>query len=276
MLPAKHYSKLHFSLENITPDIARKWLENQPVGQRPRNLHYINDTLVPAIKEDDFMVTGNNNIVFDWSGNLMDGQHRLLAIALCGKPVTMVVARGVDPKALDKLDIGRRRTAGNVLQFLGHKDPIALAASLGWYYGFMNPDEMTIYNRPRLDARKLAKIVEEVDGVPASLAKASVLKEFRRHRTMLAGFHAAASTVSGNRADEFFDAMIDDGSGYKYGAEDPCFHLSGRLRNFAQNASRQCEAACLLVKAYNAFCTGKRVKLLRAGKDEEFPKIRGL
>jgi hypothetical protein len=69
-------------------------------------------------------------IVFDEDGRLLDGQHRLLACLKANTPFKTFVTTGVEGNARLTIDAGKKRTFGNQLQIMGHKNSNALAAAI--------------------------------------------------------------------------------------------------------------------------------------------------
>lgn len=99
----------------VTPALARAWLEHNE-GNRTVNRTHIVD-LARDMIDGRFRLT-HQPIAFDATGNLIDGQHRLMAIVQSGCTVELMVARYTDittAKALP-VDIGKKRTAAQVLQ----------------------------------------------------------------------------------------------------------------------------------------------------------------
>lgn len=99
----------------VTPALARAWLEHNE-GNRQINRTHVAD-LARDMTDGRFRLT-HQPIAFDAAGNLIDGQHRLTAIAQSGCTVELMVARYTDittAKALP-VDIGKKRTAAQVLQ----------------------------------------------------------------------------------------------------------------------------------------------------------------
>ena len=101
--------------EFVTPALAKAYLapeinvNNRPVSATARD-SYARDML-----NGDWAVTGNNAIIFDNEGHLLDGQHRLSALAsLEGKiaGVEMEVRRGFDRSVVGKMDVGYKRSVG--------------------------------------------------------------------------------------------------------------------------------------------------------------------
>lgn len=98
----------HFSpaLETITPEIAKEYLRHN-VGNRLLRAKYV-EQIVRDIKAGEFRTT-HQGIAFDANGNLIDGQHRLTAIALAGIPVQMMVTRGVSEESKLVIDTHAKR-----------------------------------------------------------------------------------------------------------------------------------------------------------------------
>lgn len=100
-------------VENITPKLAAKYL------LRNRNNRHLSEKTIAPLVQD--MVNGNwrltgEAIKFDTDNNLIDGQHRLVAIERAGISLPVLVIRGVEPEAQLVIDTGRKRTGGNALQ----------------------------------------------------------------------------------------------------------------------------------------------------------------
>lgn len=89
-----------------TPDMAREWLATQ-IRNRP-----VHDTWVSRYADrmarGDWMAT-DSGVAFNWDGELMDGQHTLLALIKADRPVLLLVIRGLDPRAQLVMDQGIRR-----------------------------------------------------------------------------------------------------------------------------------------------------------------------
>ena len=106
-----------FGIEQITPDFAERVLETKNSknrSMRPANLK----RLVNAIDNGEWILT-NQGIAFDQDGNLLDGQHRLLAIVKTGKTLPIMVARNMDPKIFNCVDTGAARNAADGLHIEG-------------------------------------------------------------------------------------------------------------------------------------------------------------
>lgn len=101
----------------VTPEMAREWLKLNVANNRT-----IRRTDVEAYKElikDDRWLLTPEGIQFNVNGRLIDGQHRLTAIAESGKSVQMVVWHNVPVAAMEYLNTGRTRSLADVLTVTG-------------------------------------------------------------------------------------------------------------------------------------------------------------
>jgi hypothetical protein len=120
---------LDLTLETITPEMAKAWLElNIPNRSLTRTtvLSYARD-----MKAGRWQVSADP-IRFNVEGKLFDGQHRLAAAIEAGVPFTSLVARGLPVDTVDVIDSGRMRKASDMLAIRGYTNAFALAAAARW------------------------------------------------------------------------------------------------------------------------------------------------
>ena len=106
-----------FNVEEITPEYAQEILDQKNNNNRTIKQTNLN-RLVKAIDNDEWQVT-NQGIAFDSEGNLLDGQHRLLAIVKTGQALKIMVARNMHPEIFNVVDTGTARMASDVLHISG-------------------------------------------------------------------------------------------------------------------------------------------------------------
>lgn len=101
-------------LQNITPATARKMLDKNIDNRNLRPSHV--ETLRLAFMRGEYKTT-HQGIAFSKTGRLLDGQHRLAAIAECPDSMSfsIYVTTGLEDAAFDVLDQGLKRNAGDVL-----------------------------------------------------------------------------------------------------------------------------------------------------------------
>lgn len=106
-----------FNVEAISPEYAQQILNSKNNNNRPIKRTNLN-RLVKAIDNDEWQVT-NQGIAFDPEGNLLDGQHRLLAIVKTGQTLKIMVARNMNPEIFNVVDTGTARMASDILHISG-------------------------------------------------------------------------------------------------------------------------------------------------------------
>jgi hypothetical protein len=121
----KEGSRMEFSQVEVTPEIARQWLEstriNRPI-QMPQVKAYARD-----MRAGKWRPVGDT-IRFDRLGNLIDGQHRLTAIVDCGVTLPLLVVTGLEPEDQLVIDGGMKRRAGDQLTLMGQKHATRIAS----------------------------------------------------------------------------------------------------------------------------------------------------
>lgn len=110
-------------LEKITPEMARQYLEHNTANYRTLSARTVH-TYAEDMRNGNWAVNGEP-VVFDKTGTLKDGQHRLNAIIESGKTIPMLVVRGIDTK-VDTYDCGRGRT----IQQWGHANNLSIPTTV--------------------------------------------------------------------------------------------------------------------------------------------------
>ena len=93
---------------------------------KPRNVKFLGR----AISEGSWKRHAGN-IKFDVTGTLIDGQHRLNAIAQSNKDVEVILEKGCDKGTTQAIDQGDNRTLTHAVQFGGKLGKIA-PSQVGW------------------------------------------------------------------------------------------------------------------------------------------------
>lgn len=101
----------------VTPEIAQQMLDKKPEHQRA-----ISPALVEKYAAD--MKAGRwaenaETIKLDVDGLLLDGQHRLSAIVASRKSQFLLIVSGVDASSFSTIDVGRKRTPGDMFSIDG-------------------------------------------------------------------------------------------------------------------------------------------------------------
>lgn len=112
---------MKIAVETITPEMAAEWLTLNMVNRRiePKRV----EAYAYDMREGAWQLNGEA-IRFNTTGKLIDGQHRLSAIASAGIPVTMVVMRDVSDD-VSIYDRGRVRSTADAMIIDGMDKAIA-------------------------------------------------------------------------------------------------------------------------------------------------------
>lgn len=102
-------------IETVTPALAREWLERNTINRTLRRGWV--EQLRASFERGEYEPS-HQGIAFDMDGNLLDGQHRLAAIAGMndGRTFPMLVTRELErERANAVIDIGAKRSTSDVL-----------------------------------------------------------------------------------------------------------------------------------------------------------------
>lgn len=261
---------------DVTPSIAAEWLAQNVHNRR------LSQQVVAAYAAD--MRNGDwqwnaDTIKFANTGALLDGQHRLAAVVEADVVIRFLVARGLDPRAQDTVDNGRKRTFADVLKLRGERDPnqlasiaraVALAERAGQYgdkAGVPTVAEMT---------RVLDRFPELREIAPASRG---VAKNVDIPASVVGYAWWMFRQIDVEDAAYFFARV---GSDTDHAEGDPAYELRRATAAVARTSSRsRADNRYLLaitIKAWNAYRAGEKIGLLRwkpgGAKPERFPIAR--
>tara|TARA_R110001599_G_scaffold28484_4_gene98527 strand:- start:621 stop:1580 length:960 start_codon:yes stop_codon:yes gene_type:complete len=121
---------------SMTPPKAREILTfhncNKGTEATNRTLKKRNVNFLSRAISEDGWKRHAGNIKFDTTGTLIDGQHRLNAIAESGKILEVIVEKGCDAETTPAIDQGDNRTLTHAVQF-GKKLKGLTPKQTGWF-----------------------------------------------------------------------------------------------------------------------------------------------
>ena len=125
----------------ITPELATEFLKMNTKNRIPDKRSI--STYAAAMKEGRWMLNGVP-IVISNENILLDGQNRLLACVAANVPFDSLVVWGISPESFKTIDIGKTRTAADILTIEGGiKNSSIVAGSITRYFALkqgLNPD----------------------------------------------------------------------------------------------------------------------------------------
>jgi hypothetical protein len=264
-------------VQTITPARATEWLEAN-TSNRPLSRAVVR-SFAEAMRRGEWQVT-HQGIAFDTTGVLVDGQHRLAAIIEADRPVELTVFTDVAEGSFDVLDIGKRRTAADVLAIEGEKNSIMLAAMVRIVWLYRNRPDLnwtggaaavsnhqvvhTLNEHPKL--REFLGLGEQIAAatgmIKSAAGAASYLVEQATRRTDLTAWYEG----------------IIDGAGLR--KADPRLQLRRVMFTMARSHAGQPlrrrdtrEHVALYLKAFNAWHTDQPLPQLRFTPRDAMPPI---
>ena len=257
------------NLMTITPEWAQKILNEKNAGNRPMNRIHV-ESLAKEMKRGAWKVNGDTICMNE--DRLIDGQHRLAAIALSGVSIQTFVVEGLASDVFDTKDVGKRRSAGDTLGVRGEQNACRLAACLVLTDKYMTgrADKSVSYTNTEME-ELLEKYHEARESLQTSYkAKGLILP------SVLDACHYLFSKKDPVMTAVFMEKLFK-GIGLEEG--DPWYALRERLvMNSLSNAKlSKGLLMALCIKAWNAARHGKRISKLQLntvqGKLENFPVV---
>lgn len=262
-------------VETITPELAEEYMGKNTHNRNIRNYR------VDAYAED--MVNGawqwnGEAIKFSESGQLLDGQHRLLAIIKAQVSIPMLVVRGLPNSTQHTMDTGAVRKFSDVLKLRGEENYVVLATIVR---------SVHIWEKGQRRFGGASSTAQTNPQLLATLEKYPYLREATHPLTRVsnsAGLPASASgalwfafmNIDPHDAENFFDRLASD-EGHHHG--EPIYMLRKVLqksREDVRGTRNVTLLAALTVKAWNAYRSGDTVNLLRwtpgGASPERFPE----
>jgi hypothetical protein len=262
---------MHIRLEIISPAIAKEMLASNTLTNRSISQNNVN-SLAEEMKSGRWKVNGDT-IRFSKKNELIDGQHRLLAVIKSGVTIETFVLRGVEAESFDTIDQGKNRTAKDVFSIRQEKNCALLAATIGLVNRYLSG---TIHLHKGFSPGKLEELLEEHPGIRESVNHMPKTRGLVAG-SILAACHYLFSRKDQEAADEFIKTLI---SGAGLNEDDPRHVLREKLIKNSLSIHRFDSeySFALIIKAWNAWRGKKVIRILSFGQDTEpkevFPIIK--
>ena len=283
-------SKLHYEMKTISPEEAARMLQT---SIRNRVLHQATvEHYAREMKAGLWMMTGEP-IQVSATGSLLNGQHRLQAIIVSGKPQAFLIIRGVEDAAMKCIDTGKKRTIGDILSMYAVSNANLVAATVllcmrydatktpcengrwTWSPTGGNKTEGSAFLRFRPTAEEEIRFLSGHQGLKTSVSlAASAYKESGSRffaPSMAAFIHFYGAKHAPEQADEFVNQLY---RAINVRERSPVQLLRRRLNHsrMGKVVLRPKEQLALAIKAWNmTFLGEKEVSLLRWSNTEPFP-----
>ena len=255
----------------ITPVEAQIILDTKLGANRKMKLHYA-ESMADAWDRGEYIQTGDT-LKYDRNGQLIDGQHRLMAVVLSGQITEFVVVEGIDPDAIRVIDAElAKRSLADQLGIIGFKNTAALATVVRASWAMEQNGKPQLSGHGGLTMAQAIDFIERRSTIEASAVAG---RKFAQRtsgitaREFGALFDIMHHTEPGV-ADNFFDQVSNE-----YGDKgSPAVRLVSRTKaHEAQEQHSVRHVMGLFIKAWNAEVEGRKPRSLKMDRDEPFPAI---
>lgn len=261
------------AFELVTPEKAKAWLRSNK-NNRPLNGRHLL-YLVAEIQRNNFHTNGDS-IKISTTGELLDGQHRLQAIVDTKASLHMFVVRGLDKKSFKYMDIGKNRTAGDILAIENVENPQNLSSMAKFILSF----DAGKYGQAAGGTSKMISRITNSDISKFVSKNLDALQESRNvgyhkenklfHKATLSGLHFIFTRLNINTAKDFCQKCIEGDSLSK---DSPIYMLRTRMLADIQSRRKMgpTERIALICKAWNYVRKKSTSSRLEWREEESFP-----
>ena len=269
MISIKKQQHQKAEVVEITPAEAQRHLNNNRNNRKPRMT--VVERYARDMRAGNWSITGES-IAIDENGDLLNGQHRLMACVRAGVPFTTVLVTGVPPSAFRNMDTGAKRTIGDMLMLMGHKDHNARAAVLTFVWRWER-ESLRDTVRPTH-----AEAVQYLEDNP-TMFNGWMYRQGYLRTTAVNSFNWMVRKHAPNTAGLLAEFWEPISSGFGMTAGDPRIALEKWMRNrhthrhgSSDPVTTTVEAA-LIVKTWNKWILNVPVQRVQFKPREEFPGI---
>ena len=265
--------KIVVKLVEVTPDMAFEMLEKNTMNRNideKRVRQYAKD-----MKSNRWAQNGSTIVIAE-DGTLLDGQHRLWAITEAKIPVQLLIVYNADKDSIVTMDIGKARTANNILQIeqSAHPGTAAKLTKLLWIHDFMDCNLTPETCRMSVSNSNLRTFYNERKEM---IERAANLAEHGKHPFVKAYMALAfciigRSTAHRDKLADFFETLK---TGANLTTRHPIMTLRTRLldnRLKVRTLSVQ-ETLATYIRVWNAYVRGKDLTTIRWNDSEPIPEV---
>lgn len=270
----------------IDPEYAHFLLATQPEGWNRRVSPKRVRSYATDMIRGDWDGLNGETLKVDIDGQLVDGQHRLLAVIEAGVTTPMTIVYGVHDAARYTIDAGRPRSIANLIEMEGigamRSTDVASIARLIYRYATATNSRLTREQHGKMLQAETRQLLLRIAGkyeeqINYSLSFIGYAKDIRVLfcGTIGAFTHFMASRSNSLLADEFFEQLK---TGANLSEDAPAFLVRRNLLRRAVNAKGMKEreiTAAIIAKGWllfeNSETTAKQIRWTPA---EPFPAFR--
>ncbi|AUR89673.1 hypothetical protein NVP1131O_04 [Vibrio phage 1.131.O._10N.222.49.A8] len=254
----------------ITPEIAKEILKKN-IKNRKLNKSHVS-RLANEMLSGNWSYTGDA-IKVSTDDVLVDGQHRLEAVISSGVSIDIELITGVSKDSFSKIDSGLKRSAGQVVQMSGMKNPNNVAAIAKVMLNIK--DNGGVNGNFAITAKRYSNcaIHSEAERIHDDLDESQIIPKMKKEKINTPTQAAMFWLYMNNDKDLVNDFVDHVSNGLFSSSDDPCKRLKDKLTDMRGSTSMlfATTAMALTFKAWNAFVEGKKIKRLSHSVESAFP-----
>lgn len=266
-------NKIYSEVVVITPEEAQNILNTRNRDNRPLDKRQI-ARYAASMKSGEWRVNGES-IIFAPDGTLLDGQNRLAAIVQAGISVSTNVMYNIPEDARPTMNSGKKRTAANVLYFLGYKNSHIMApiVRLAYIYDILDRN-MNLNGKAYTVNTDI--IVRHAGYLNPDIVDSTTVAAGGRHHlkpSVIGLCHLLFARKNKELADEFMHQLK---TGEYLTEAHPVMTLINKLiTSYTRGRMTVREQIALYIKAWNAYVAGETLPELSWNpKTEAFPVVK--
>lgn len=259
----------------VTPEMASDWLSHRSYDRNRRLSKAVVGKYIQDMRGGRWKTT-RQGLIFDTEGKLIDGQHRLSAVANSEVTVAFWIYPDEPRDTFEVLDQNFRRQASHLLAV---PNATTVAAGARYLAALSDGDQ---WDMPRFNRVTTPEVLSVVANWPELTRLAKQVMDIRLLTWITGSPHLAvlaqaARTEYGTpeRFEEWF-AGLRNGAGLEPG--DPRLHLRNRFmvaHNALTGSKNRNQVYALIAKSWNNFAEGKPTSVLRWMASEPLPPVAG-
>ena len=267
-------------IETITPELAKQMLSINHANRRLIDSGV--ERIMGIIARGEWMEDSTDAIGLDYDGGVVNGQHRLTAIANGTITVRALVLRNVNPDVIKVIDQGQPRNLTQILQMSGRYEYASdLAGAITYLWCIWQDYEKTLPAAVKPSIPQMLEFFARHPHLPDSVRVAvDVTRGLNGgvQKAKLAALHYLMATADSDVADDFFSKLE---TGLEIQAGDPVGALRDKIiaNNSANKAESPVVVAAWVVKAWEAQRAGRALTKpalkwqSKGARAEDFPKV---
>lgn len=274
-IPEEAFGSVSVKTTEMTPEMATKIMANAAPNRGVRQNAV--ERMASEMVAGRWILNGST-IVLTSEGQLLDGQHRLLACIKAGVPFKTTIVTGMPIQAMDSIDQGKSRTNSDILKLHGIPNYTIASAASRYLWQMEKFKQIVNAGGPTNPPRsEVLRMYRKARGLDHSCAMARTVtnaagRGFHLSGSVIAACHYLFTQAAGaEKADEFL-VLLKEGGSPGAASKDPIRLLW--KRGFDRYTVRGARVyASLMIKAWNAWRRGETTEILHYRQGEAFPEI---